>query len=125
MYKRSKVPNDSRPVHQHFKRYGRIFAVIFLNEIPCDEAYGAQDEENEDVYGRPGVLLAAPDETNDEQTRNESQIRMLHGKASGVRDGWYENTISNPINTWCIHERKYMKRDGIDCTSPCGAFSLA
>lgn len=49
-----------------------MFGPVFLDEVPCDEAYCADDERGEDMCRRPSILLATPDETDNQEAGKRS-----------------------------------------------------
>jgi hypothetical protein len=67
MDERRRIPDQRRPIRQQLERHRRMTDEVSFDEVPEDEAAGADDEGREDVGRVPGEGLAAPDETDDEQ----------------------------------------------------------
>ena len=64
----SEISNNGRSVHEQLERDCWVFAVVFLNEVPCDEAGDSDDEWCEDVAGAPRILLTTPSEGENDNT---------------------------------------------------------
>ena len=81
VHDRSEISNNGRSVHEQLERDSWVFAVVFLDKVPCDEACDSDDEGCEDVAGAPRILLTTPSEGEDDDTAPWVSLT----KGSGVR----------------------------------------